>query len=180
MAVPFPAGNRTYKAARTSGLRTKSAIELCVVHSAEATNAQSVANYFASGSATGSTHGIVDGSSCYITLEDRYVCWGAKGANANGWHLEFCGYAKWTRAEWLLHRRMLDNGAWRLALRCKWYGIPIRFLTVEQLRAGRRGLTTHYDVNTAFHGGTHWDPGHGFPRDVLLKQIRTYTKEYLT
>jgi len=67
------------------------------------------------------------------------------------------------------------------AAKCgKWawqYRIPGRWLTIAELRAGKRGYTTHVDVNAAFQGGTHWDPGPHFPRDWFLQKCRYWRRQ---
>lgn len=113
-------------------------------------------------------------------VKDSHIPWGAKGANHNGWHIEMCGYARWSREEWLEQDAMLRNGAWRCALRAKWYKIPLRWVSPKGLKAGLHGFTTHVDVNRAFRKGDHWDPGPGFPKDVFMRYVREYTADYLT
>ena len=173
------------RAANDSGMRKARSIRLVVVHSAEAadssgedTSAEGVARYFARPSTRASTQLAVDRDSCVRMLPDLVIPWGAKGANHDGLHVEICGRASWFRARWLEREEMLRRAAWRVAKWCWLYGIAPRWLTDEQLGAGTaRGLTTHVQVNRVFEGGTHWDPGPGFPADLFLEWVREYVVE---
>ena len=156
-------------------------IDLVVIHSAEAARslgpdptAEAVARYFARPDVEASTQLAVDRDSCVRMLPDLVIPWGASGANHDGLHVEICGRARWTRARWLAsgNRPMLERAAAKAARWCWLYGIPRRWLSVAELRADRRGLTTHFDVNRAFERGRHWDPGPGFPREWFLDSVR--------
>lgn len=170
------------RAAHDSGIRRASSIRLIVIHSAEAaddvggdTTAEGVASYFARQSTQASTQLAVDRDSCVRMLPDLVVPWGAKGANSVGLHVEICGYARWSRAEWLERPQMLRRAAYKVASWCWQYEIPARWTSVAALRAETaRGLTTHADVNKAFKRGAHWDPGPDFPRDQFLAWVREY------
>ena len=177
-AKPCKAGPR---AAHDAGPRRAGAIDLCVIHTAEAADAvgadntaEGVANYFAREDVEASTQLAVDRDSCVRMLPDLVIPWGASGANSDGLHVEICGRAAWRRETWLSARNkpMLDRAAAKVAKWCWQYGIPRRWLSVAELRAGGRGLTTHVDVNAAFKRGVHWDPGPGFPRDWFVERVR--------
>lgn len=167
------------RAAHDSGPRKASAIRWIVLHSAEAADsvgpdrtAEGVANFFANPATQASTQLAVDRDSCVRMLPDLVIPWGATGANTNGLHVELCGFAAWTPAEWLARTTMLDRAAFKVAKWCFHYGIPARYIGPTELRLRRRGITTHADVNKAFHGGTHWDPGTGFPRATFLATVK--------
>lgn len=169
------------RAANDSGPRTASAIRWAVIHSAEAsddtgpdTTAEGVAAYFARPDTQASTQLAVDRDSCVRMLPDLTVPWAAPGANTNGLHVEICGRAGWTRAQWLEARRrpMLDRAAYKVAAWCHTYKIPRRWVGPIGLRLRRGGLTTHADVTKAFPGGTHWDPGPNFPRELFLELVQ--------
>lgn len=171
------------RAAHDSGPRKASDIKWAVIHSAEAaddivpdTTAEGVANFFARPSTQASTQLAVDRDSCVRMLPDLVIPWGAAGANSNGVHVEICGRAAWTRAQWLDGKRqqMLDRAAFKVAMWCFHYKIPTRWVGPVGLKLGRAGLTTHADVNTAFRRGSHWDPGAGFPKDWFLARVKNH------
>jgi hypothetical protein len=165
-----------YPASRTSGRRPLSAIKWIVLHSTEGGTAASVARYFKSPSASGSTHLVVDDVQCQRCLPNSARCWGAKGANLNGFHIEQCGFAKWSSDVWKSHRATLERAAYKTALHCDKFGIPPVFRDAADLEAGRPGITTHVECSTAF-GGSHWDPGPGWPRSLFMSYVKRYLKE---
>jgi len=164
----------TYEAKRTSGTRPLSAITLIVMHSTEGSTARGAASWFANPKSKGSAHLCVDDNICFRTLKDTQIPWGAKGTNYSGFHIEQAGYAKWTSYIWSkTHRNTLNRAAFKTALHCKRYGIPVRWVAAGGLRLGVSGITSHNECSKAF-GGTHWDPGSGWPRVLFLTLVRGY------
>lgn len=166
-----------YPAYHQDGSRSESVIKWVVLHSTEGGTADSIARYFQSPNAGGSTHLVVDDDECQRCLANTTIPRGAPGANTTGFHIEQCGYAHWTRGSWLFHKPTLERAAYKTALHCKKFGIPGIFRTADGLKAGRRGVTTHNECTRAFGGGTHWDPGTGWPRDLFMRWVRDYLKE---
>lgn len=160
----------------TGGARKPGSIHLIVLHSTESTGtAASVASYFQSGSAGGSTQLVVGDDGCFRSVPDLNQPAGAPGANSDGLHIEVVGLAKWSRAEWLEHPTRLDNCARAIAEWSQKYGIPLAFVDAAMLQTKRaRGVTTHREVSQAFKQSDHWDPGPGFPLDVVLEKARMY------
>src|SRR5262245_38671998 len=116
------------RAANDSGRRTARSIRLVVIHSAETADsfggdmsAEGVATYFSNPKTRASTQLAVDRDSCVRMLPDLVVPWGAAGANHDGLHVEICGFARWTRAEWLQRESMLRRAAWKTAKWCWQY-----------------------------------------------------------
>lgn len=183
MKAAYPPCKQGPRAFHDSGPRTASAIRWAVIHSAEAsddygsdTTAEGVAAFFARATTQASTQLAVDRDSCVRMLPDLVIPWGAKGANTNGLHVEICGRATWTVSQWLsaARRPMLDRAAFKVAQWCHAYDIPRRWVGPVGLRLKRRGITTHRDVNTAFMGGSHWDPGPNFPRELFLQLVQKH------
>lgn len=132
-----------------------------------------------------STHYFHDQDStiqCVLT-KDRANAALHKG-NRLGIQHELCGTVQ-TRAQWL--DAASDGTLWRAAKQiardCVKYGLPVRRLSVVETRAawyswpnGPRGIVGHVDVTNAYpeDGGTHTDPGTGFPWDVLLARVSHY------
>lgn len=148
-----------------------------MIHSTEGGTAKSVAAYFAT-SAQASTQIVVDDRECYRCVPDLVVPWGAPGVNTSGLHVEHCGFARWTRDEWLDHLPTLERSAAKVARWCWTFAIPRRYLDVAELRAGKAGIVTHATASAAFPPNAgHSDPGPGFPRDVHLALVRRFYRE---
>jgi hypothetical protein len=144
-----------------------------VIHSTESEGtALSIANYFASPSAGGSTQIIVGEDGCYRAVPDDVIPAGAPPLNEDGLHIEFVGRAAWDRNAWLRRRRTLELGRRMIRSWSSRYGIPRRLLSVGELQrsfaTGGKGVTTHGNASEAFRKSTHWDPGRGFPFDLVL------------
>ncbi len=151
--------------------RKRQTPSLIVIHSTEGATAASAANWFMSPDAGGSAHVVVGEDGCYRTLPDAVNAAGAGEVNPRALHLEFAGFAGRGRSWWLSQTRTLEQGARQIAEWSRLYGIPLRSIGVAELRAGAPGVATHADVVAAF-SGTHWDPGPGFPLDVVLGRAR--------
>lgn len=163
-----------YRATKTSGKRPLNVIKHIVMHSTEGSTARAAASWFQNPLSKGSAHICVDDTTCYRTLEDSDIPWGAKGANYSGFHIEQAGFAKWTTYIWSkTHRKTLNRAAFKAALHCKRYGIPIRFVKADGLKLGVAGITTHVECTIAF-GGSHTDPGVGWPRTLFMGLVRSY------
>lgn len=169
-----------FRAAHNSGERTKPILWV-VLHATEGGTARSVARYFATpknDQTVGSANIVVDDQECYRTLDDDIVPWAAPGTNEQGWHVEQCGFTRWTLATWMLHRRTIRRAAYKAAIRCRDRHIPARWITAAEIRQGVRGVCTHADVTKAFPKlGAHTDPGPGYPRRYFMRQLRTYLEE---
>jgi len=151
--------------------RARQTPSLIVIHSTEGATASSAANWFMNPDAKGSAHVVVGEDGCFRTLPDAVNAAGAGEVNPRALHLEFAGFAGRDRSWWLTQSRTLEQGARQIAEWSRLYGIPLQRIGVADLRAGRAGVATHADVVAAF-SGTHWDPGPGFPLDVLLARAR--------
>jgi hypothetical protein len=183
-----------YNAYHFEGERLPSRIRYIVLHSTEGGNAKSVAEYFTEPGSGGSANLVVDDFACYRCLGDNVIPWGAPPLNTNGFHIEQCGYAAWSRARWLLHRNTIRRAAYKAAVRMKWYNIPARVLTVEDLIADyylpadvqaqnaanqgplRGGIVTHKTISAAYHESDHTDPGDGYPIDLFLRYVQGFLK----
>ncbi len=147
------------------------------VHTAEgARTAEDLRAYFAR-STTSSAHAVADDTTLLQSLVpyDR-AAWTLRNGNARSDNLELCGFADWTRDEWIeQHGGMLHAAATWIRSRCKARGIPIRKLTPAQVGAGWSGVIGHVDYTNGTGDGTHWDPGPGFPWDIVMALARGET-----
>lgn len=106
--------------------------------------------------------------------DDDYNPW-AVGMPGNrlGFHASAIGYASRTREQWLAFPDQIEALArWAADLHTR-YGIPLRWLTVDQVRAQReKGFTDHATywqaIGKAKKMAVRTDPGAGFPADVIL------------
>jgi len=139
--------------------------------------AEAVARYFATMDvprANGvSAHECIDNNSVVGCVREQDVAWAAPDANSYGYHFEMAGYANLSTNEWLddYGVAMLQLAARRVRLRADARKIPLVFRRAAELRARVPGVTTHYECSQAF-GGSHWDPGPGFPIDPFLAWAR--------
>lgn len=156
-------------------------VRLIVAHAMQTGETSAVAEAVAAGwaradSRRASANLCVDDNSAVICVDDDDTPWAASGANSDGWHVEHAGMSDQDRAHWLdpYGRRMLAISANRAARRAVKWHIPVRKLTVAQVRDGvTKGFTDHATVQLAFPSTGHTDPGPYFPWDFWLGLIRT-------
>jgi hypothetical protein len=145
---------------------------LVVIHTAEgARTTASLGNYFAKTSVQASSHAGIDDNGIETYVPYSEAAWTLRSGNSISDNVELCGFAAWTRTQWLTeHRRMLDLTAQWVRERCLARGIPIRRLTPQQVAAGQAGVCGHYDWTIGMRDGSHTDPGPGFPWDYVIDQ----------
>lgn len=150
--------------------RGKAPVRLVVLHTGEgATSAAQLGAYFARPEVQASSHvGIDDhGVEWYVPYE--MAAWTIRSANPISDNAELCGFAAWTRDQWLNdHMPMLELAAQWVRERCNARGIPIRKLTPAEVGAGEAGVCGHVDWTLGTGDGTHTDPGRNFPWDVVM------------
>jgi len=97
------------------------------------------------------------------------AAWTLRNGNTRSDNLELCGFAAWSRDEWLTnHKGMLNFAANWARSRCLARGIPIVKLAPTDVAAGKSGVIGHVDYTLGTHDGTHTDPGPGFPWDYVI------------
>lgn len=187
MGDPVSKIRRDYRAVHTSGIRPESEIHYIVIHDGEAPSptgaAEGMGRWFENPKSGGSTHFGVDNDSTQQYLSLEAISWGAPPLNQHGVHIECAGKASLTRAQWLkTYGPMLERVGWLIADLHKRLGIPIKVLTVSELKAAGAhpskdaGIVTHAAVSRVFHKTTHTDPGPGFPMDVVIAHALRYAK----
>jgi hypothetical protein len=166
--------SRQYTAKRSSGKRPLNVITLGVFHSTQGWTAAGAAAWFHNPTSQGSAHRCNDDNVCFRTLDDNQIPWGAPGANYIGLHYEQAGFAQWSEKTWLEKFRTLRRTALKAAQDSRRYGIKIRWLSAEAMKSGvKNGFTDHDECSKAF-GGSHWDPGPGWPRKRVMGMMRAY------
>lgn len=170
--------------ARRSSAGENKPIKRIVIHSTvsatKAGGARDIAAYFRGPNAGGSAHYVVDPYEVVQVVFDSVIAWHAP-PNANSLGVELCdfpapgskGMKRWRDAEHrLLFRRAVDL----VAQLCLAYDVPPWFVGPIGLRLGRKGVTTHAAVSTAWRQSTHWDPG-AWPRRAFMRAVRKRISE---
>lgn len=183
-AVLFPVPKyriqNDYRAVHNSGYVSKSQKKLIVIHDMEVDNptgaAEAVGNYFEMKSSGGSTQYGIDNNSIQQYLPPTAIAWGAPYCNTQSIHIEQMGKASWSTEKWKKYAAgTIDRCAWLVAKLSIDFNIPIDHLTLAELRAGKRGVVTHYDCTKVF-GGSHTDPGPNYPLKMMLDKAKEYKK----
>lgn len=166
----------------TPGKRGVFDIDLIVIHCMDGVEkpnkAEEVALWFAGKgrdpAPKASAHYGIDNDSIVQMVLEKDIAWHAPGANRNGIGIEHAGLARQLRADWFdpFSRAMLLISSGLVARCCKHYGIPVQWVDAASLKTNTPGITTHAEVNNAWHKSTHTDPGRGFPLDWYLDQVR--------
>lgn len=169
-----------------SSARGTRPVRLLAVHTAEGTRtARALAAFFARDDVQASSHVGIDPDETLQYVPYERAAWTLRSGNPISDNAELCGFARWTRAQWLTDtpvdkvtspRRMLRRCSAWIAARCKARGIDVRKLTVVQLAKGEWGVIAHDDWTKAMSDGTHWDPGPGFPWDVVIADARAIAR----
>lgn len=127
-------------------------------------------------------------SSYHAGSDDELIGYMVNRAN-EAWHLRngnpmadgfvLCGMAGWSEAEWFRHPVMLENLAWWIASAARERGLPLRWMTLDQVRDAVRnpgraagGVCMHWDYTRAMNDGSHWDCGLHLPKDWIINRAR--------
>lgn len=152
-------------------------IRLGVIHTMESNEkpdtAEAVAAWFGGLRGTppkASAHACVDSDSVVRCVRAAHDAAAAPGANSDGYHLECAGRAAQGETGWVdgYSTSMLDLAADHMGEVAAIFGLPVRRLTIEEVRSGMFGFCGHVDVTMAFKKSTHVDPGPTFPWDSFL------------
>lgn len=159
--------------------RNGARVRLVVLHSTEgALDVDSLGAYFQTGTNQASYHGAMDNNRFETYVPYQYASWSILSGNHISDNAAFCGFAAWSRSEWLARPHMLDLGAAWLAERCVARGLPIRRLSVQDTLAAVRdpnhpgGVIMHRDYTLATGDGTHTDCGDNLPWDVIIPRAQ--------
>lgn len=156
----------------------------CTVSPCVEGQARRTAAWFRDPDSRGSAHYVVDPGEVVQVVFDSVIAWHAP-PNPHSIGVELCDALvspEWDRAHrdrWqdANHVRMLRRASRLTARLALAYGVPIRRLTVDDLKAGREGICGHVDVSRAFGQSSHWDPGAMFPwRDFMQRVERRADK----
>lgn len=139
--------------------------------------AENVAEYFRRGTKKASAHKCFDNNSAVSCVCNEDTAFQMAGDNSRSLGYEHAGYARQTTAEWLddYSKACLEISAQQAAIDCKRYAIPIRRLSIPDLRDNAKGLAGHIDGSKAFGQSDHYDPGEFFPWDYYLGRVEFYS-----
>lgn len=146
-------------------------------------SAEAIANDFATRGPDqkSSAHVCVDSNSIVQCVRDRDVAWAAPNANHDGLHIELPGFKTQTKEQWtdIYSIAVLSFGAYVTSIYCMKYDIPVRWLTVAQVRDKKsKGICGHADVTQAFKNPTgHMDPGPNFPKELFIAMVAQFVKD---
>jgi hypothetical protein len=168
-----------------SSSRNGAKVTKIVGHTAEgARTKESLYRYFDQPSVMASSHSGIDADGVADWVPRSRAAWTLRNGNPYSVNAEICGFARWTRAQWLSTgivdgcknpRQMIRNFAAWIVREARALGIPLHRLSVAEWRAGKAGYGDHDDYTDATGDGTHWDMGEGFPWDVLASDIKAIT-----
>lgn len=165
---------RFVQAARHGGSQTS--VTRIVIHATVSPcvegGARAVARYFQSAGAGGSAHYTVDPGEVVASVRESVVAYHAP-PNTGSIGIELCDPQKGPASRWGddSHQAMLRRAAVLVRQVAARWDVPLRRLTVEQVRAGKRGVCGHVDVSNAFGQTDHSDPGRGFPWDEFMHLV---------
>lgn len=155
-----------------------------VIHTMEApedrNRARWCAKYFQTPGLEASAHYCIDNRNVVRSVPDNMGAWACPFFNRSGLQIEHAGYASQSASDWQddYSQAMLHLSAQLAAEKATQYDIPVRHLTLDQVRKGTvKGFMGHWDATKAGVGGnTHTDPGPHFPWGQYLKMVKAYQK----
>ncbi len=161
------------------GPRPASDITTVVIHSTEGTTAAGGAHTLTTRT-DASSHLVLDDDTTYRLLGDLTVAYTQKW-NQHALAIEQAGMSAWSLKTWLSHLQTIRRAAYWTAYWCHRYSIPVRWLSVADLNAGRiHGVTSHNNVSLSnLSDSTHTDPGPNYPYAGSKTSFMYLSKLYL-
>lgn len=164
-------------ARRHGGSQSTTHLKRIVMHSTvtpcETGWARKVAGWFHTWDKAASAHYVVDPTTIIKCLHDNQVAYHAP-PNTGTLGIEQTDSSNHDSSDvWLKgdHLKMLKLSAALVAAKCKAYNVPVVWLSVADLKAGKRGITSHNNVSLAWHQTTHTDPGE-FPAADFIEMVK--------
>lgn len=159
------------------GTQNTKSLHRIVMHSTvtpcEAGEARTVAGWFHTWDKEASAHYVVGPDGIVKCLHDNQIAWHAP-PNTGSIGIEQTDSSNhkdssvWLKGD---HLKMLKLSAQLVAAKCKAYDIPVVWLSVADLKAGKRGITSHLNVSNTWHQTTHTDPGK-FPATKFIAMVK--------
>lgn len=171
--------NRFVQAPSHGGAFRAGKPRLIIIHSLEAPARKGLAYDLATGwiqTAGVSPHAMTDPGETVDLLSEDTVGWHCGNGNQEGVGFEHTGYAAWSFEQWTTGDAFaaVRLGAKRAAEAAKRHDIPLRWLSLSQIRNGERGFCTHADISATLGGTNHTDPGPGFPYAIFMQMVQQF------
>lgn len=152
---------------------------IVVIHSLEAPARRGLAYELSIGwiqNAGVSPHSITDPGETVDLLNLSTIGWQCGNGNQVSIGLEVTGYAAWDFATWTTGDAFaaVRLDAKRAADVATALGIPLRWLSLAQIRNGESGFCTHADISATLGGTNHTDPGAGFPYAIFMQMVQQW------
>lgn len=143
--------------------------------------ARGVANFFAKPHRPkSSAHVTVGAHSAYQSVLARDTAFAMPKVNADGYHIELCGFAQWTSDDWLREdgrgRHVFLWGSCIAAQAVNLFRFlsapfQVRELLPSELRNGSGYGFVRHSTASLVLGGTHTDPGEDFPLSEFFDAV---------
>jgi|ERR1700742_3153302 len=162
----------------------KRRVNLLIFHTSEGARTIGSLGNFLRAKGTASYHVATDDVSLAEYVDPNNTAWHCRNGNPASEGFCFCGFASWSADEWLRHNVMLENAAWWLSRRAPARGIPLKKLSVAEVREAilnpnyPGGVCMHDTYTRAMQDGSHWDcgqPFYGRPLDWIIERARHLT-----
>lgn len=150
------------------------------LHTAEGSRTKEDLYNFFNRNQNASSHVGIDGRGIADWVPREFYAWTLLNGNPISVNAELCGFAKWTREQWLSEgwvdgcwnpRAIVRNAAQWAKRECEALGIPKRYIGTEGVRRGESGIIIHWDYSKGTGDGDHWDTGYNFPWDVFFSDM---------
>lgn len=168
----------------TPASRTDDDIRRIVMHTSEgleqATGAENLGEFFHNlpdstpPDRRVSSHYGTDSNSVVGYVDETDIAHHALGDNTASIGIEMVGKAAQSREDWGddYSRKQLALTAELCADICKRRGIPVRFLSDQDLRENKRGFASHDAISRVFGANIRDDPGKNFPWQKFLSDVQ--------
>lgn len=163
-----------------SSSRAGATVLWITLHTAEgARSARALASFF-NGNPNASSHAACDASETLYMVPRSRAAWTLGPGNPYSMNLEMCGFARWSRAQWLSTgvvdgcpnpRGMITQAARWAKVECDHFGIPYDRIGVPAVSGWRESVIHHDDYTRGSGWGSHWDVGPDFPWDVFFADL---------
>lgn len=153
-------------------------VRLGVLHATQSPErkgaARGVANDFASRPSTNkaSAHVVNDADESIGCVAAGDTAFAVPNANADGFHIEQVGYSEQSLEDWSddYSQAVIARSARTARQASELFGLPKDWRGVDAVRDGASGWTDHATCSIAL-GGSHWDPGPAYPRDLFMSLL---------